>query len=116
MIDEPVISEPSTSSNTSMYYITTLYLIVCLIGNERTTQINVPQTYSKDFNEIKSKFASLFFNVTQIMKRVSVTVDDLKFYLRCYFPDLKPQLTHAVTIEDVMDIVRNKCNKYTPHL
>lgn len=109
MIDEPVISEPSTSSNTSMYYIITLYLIVCLIGNEDTTRINVPQTYSKDFNEIKSKFASLFFNVTQIMKQISVTVDDLKFYLCCYFSDLEPQLTHTVTIEDVMKIVRSKC-------
>ena len=81
MIDEPVINEPSTSSNTSMYYIITIYLIMCLIDNEHITLINVPQTYSKDFTEIKSKFASLFFNVTQIMKRVSVAVDDLKFYL-----------------------------------
>ena len=108
MIDEPVISEPSTSSNTSMYYIITLYLIVCLIGNEHTTQINVPQTYSKDFTEMKIKLGLLVYKITELFK-VTVPVDKLKFFLRMCFPDLKPQLTHAVSIEDVMDIVRNKC-------
>lgn len=71
--------------------------------------LNVPPTYSKDFNQMRNSLATLTFNLTKIMEQKQVSVDDLKFYVGLHSTHLEPQISHAVTIRDVMTIVHSQC-------
>ena len=61
------------------------------------------------FSEIRCKFGSTFFRVRKAILKNSTLIEDLKTFLKDIFPDLKPQLAHVKTIDEILDIIRDKC-------
>ena len=61
------------------------------------------------FTEIRSKFGRTFFRVRKAISKSSPLIEDLKTFLQDSFPDLKPQMSHVKTIDDTLDIIRDKC-------
>ena len=62
-----------------------------------------------DFNKIRSKFGRTFFRVRNAISKNSPLIKDLKTFLQDSFPDLKPQIAHVNTIDEILDIIRDKC-------
>ena len=61
--------------------------------------------YKKDFDEIQTKFAHLFYDITTMLEEApEVTLEELKKFL--IYRDLKPLLQEADTITKVMLVVR----------
>ena len=63
----------------------------------------------KTFNEIRKKFGSTFFKVRRAISNNPPPVEEIKMLLQISFIDLKPQIAHANTIDEILDIVRDKC-------
>ena len=64
------------------------------------------------FQEMRIKFGSTFFQVRRSFskKKKFVDVNDLKWLVTDCFPDLKSQLYDKKTINDVLEVVKRKCN------
>ena len=71
--------------------------------------ILIPQAMSKTFNEIRRKFGSTFFKVRRAISNNPPPVEEIKILLQDSFIDLKPQITHVNTIDEILDVVRDKC-------
>ena len=61
------------------------------------------------FSEIRSKFGRTFFRVRKAFLKNSPLIEDLKTFLQDIFPGLKPQIAHVNTIDDILNIIREKC-------
>ena len=64
---------------------------------------------SKTFNEIRRKFGSTYFKVRRAISNNLPPMDEIKTLLQDSFIDLKPQIVHVNTIDEILDIVRDKC-------
>ena len=64
---------------------------------------------SSTFNEIRKKFGSTFFKVRRAISNKPPPVEEIKTLLQDSFIDLKPQIVHVNTINEILDIVRDKC-------
>ena len=62
--------------------------------------------YRRDFDRIQYRFARLFDNITKMIKRAQVSIENLKRYLT-FFPDLEVDLQDADTIAKVMRVVQH---------
>ena len=54
-------------------------------------------------------FGNLMIKMSPLIKAGIPSLEDLKIYLRTCFRDLRPQLATAESINDVMDLVQDKC-------
>ena len=70
----------------------------------------IPETFSREFNSIRKKFAIAFKRVRGVINTAKPLVDDLKRSLQDYNPYIKSQLIHVSSIDDVLDVVREKCS------
>ena len=71
----------------------------------RINALTVPVGYKKDFDEIQTKFAHLFYDITTMLEEApEVTLEELKKFL-IFYRDLKPLLQEADTITKVMLVV-----------
>ena len=61
------------------------------------------------FNEIRTKFGRVFFEVRKIILKKPPPLEDVKMLLQDSFIDLKPQITHVTTINEIINIIRDKC-------
>ena len=62
-----------------------------------------------EFNKIRSKFGRTFYRVRKAISKNSPLIDDLKMFLQDSFPDLKPQIAHVNTIDEILVIIRQNC-------
>ena len=63
----------------------------------------------RTFNEIRGKFGSTFFKVRQAISNNPPLVEEVKMLLQDSFIDLKPQIAHVNTINEILNVVRDKC-------
>ena len=64
------------------------------------------------FKDMRMKFGSMFLKVKRVFTRMksSLNIDEVKELLGDWFPDLKPQLSDKKTIEEVLNVLKRKCN------
>ena len=71
----------------------------------KTAPVIVPGKYRRDFEDILTKFAQLFVEVTEILEKVeSVNIKRLKEYVS-KFPEMNDSLDNARTISDIINII-----------
>ena len=58
---------------------------------------------------MRMKFGKLFYTVAPLIAKGIPSLQDLKTYLRRCFRELRPQLATAESLDDVMDLVQDKC-------
>ena len=75
-------------------------------------KILFPRNMGEKFQEMRIKFGSTFFQVRRNFARNKniLDIDELKLLVSDCFPDLKPQLYNKKTINEVLDVVKRKCN------
>ena len=61
------------------------------------------------FGSIKSEFATAFSNVRKAINGTPPPLDKLKQFLNDGYSQLKPQLVHCNSIDDVLDVVNDHC-------
>ena len=71
--------------------------------------ILIPQAMGKKFNEIRGKCGRIFFNVRRAILNNPPPIKEIKILLQDCYTDLKSQLVHVNTIDEILDIVRDKC-------
>ena len=71
--------------------------------------ILIPQAMGKTFNEIRGKCGRIFFKVRRAILNNPPPIKDIKILLQDCYTDLKPQLVHVNTIDEILDVVRDKC-------
>lgn len=54
-------------------------------------------------------YGTLIDSVVPLIAKHVPSIDDLKKYLERCFPELKPELYHAKSFDDVIDIATKKC-------
>ena len=62
-----------------------------------------------EFNSIRTEFGTAFNKIRTLIKESPPPLEELKIYLEDCFYHMKPELTHAHCIDEVLNIVRNKC-------
>ena len=67
--------------------------------------VQVPEEYKKDFDRIQFKFARLFDNITKMINKAHVSLEDLK-RLFTFNDDLEASMKDADTIAKVMRVVQ----------
>ena len=75
-------------------------------------KILFPRNMGEKFQEMRIKFGSTFFQVRRnfASNKNILDIDELKLLVSDCFPDLKPQLNDKKTINEVLDVVKRKCN------
>ena len=59
---------------------------------------------------MRLEFGTTFSKIRDAIKEASVTLENLKTFLRDCYPDLSPQLAHnSNTLDDILEIVKEKC-------
>ena len=61
------------------------------------------------FSDIRNKFGRTFFRVRKAFLKNCPLIEDMKMFLQDIFPDLKTQIAHVNTIDEILDIIREKC-------
>ena len=92
----------------STAYISASY-IALFIDQTFPSEVNLQPIFQHDFDQIKMKFGKLFYTVAPLIAKGIPSLQDLKTYLRRCFRDLRPQLATAESLDDVMDLVQDKC-------
>ena len=79
-----------------------------LVGHK----ILFPRNMGEKFQEMRIKFGSTFFQVRRMFfkKKKKLQINELKLLLSDCFSDLKSQLNNKKTIDEVLDVVKRKCN------
>ena len=75
-------------------------------------QLYITQIYNDRFDKVTWNYGSFYFKITCLVS-TNITVDqleDFKKYISYCCSDLSPQLATAITVKDVMKVVRKKCN------
>ena len=75
------------------------------------SEIVIPRSMSLAFKSLRMKFGITFYNIRRAIKNsLPLTgTEDLKMLLQDCFPDLRPQLINCKLLDDVLDVVRDKC-------
>ena len=60
------------------------------------------------FTSIRGEFAKAVFNIRCCITKSTASAEEVKSLLYA-FPDLKPELSNAKTMNDILDVVRDKC-------
>ena len=83
---------------------------IILSGNVTELEFHLQPEYQYKFDGIKPKLGELFLTVTNLIEStVGFDFKELKRFLRLSYPELIPQLSKAESLDDIMDIVREKC-------
>ncbi|XP_019854455.1 PREDICTED: uncharacterized protein LOC109583508 [Amphimedon queenslandica] len=75
-------------------------------------EILLDRDVKKKFKEINLKSGTTFYRVRRIFnnKKNILDINEVKQLISDWFPDLKPQLSDKMTIGEVLDVLRRKCN------
>ena len=92
----------------STAYISASYNVL-FIDQTFPSEVNLQPIFQHDFDQIKMKFGKLFYTVAPLIAKGIPSLQDLKTYLRRCFRDLRPQLATAESLDDVIDLVQDKC-------
>ena len=92
----------------STAYISTSYN-VSFIDQTFPSEVILQPTFQHDFDQMRMKFGKLFYTVAPLIAKGIPSLQDLKTYLRRCFRELRPQLATAESLDDVMDLVQDKC-------
>ena len=109
-------AETRSSSQSSQQAITTKYVENHMPSPNSFSGVNIilspaeevleSEVYKIDFDEVKSKFAQLFQEITTIVEEAQVSLKDLKEFLTFY--DMETPLLEADTIPKVMRVVQQE--------
>ena len=66
--------------------------------------------YKKDFDRIQSRYAQLFYNITEMVEEAQVSLEKLKKFLT-FYDDLEAPLKDADTVTKVMRVVQH-CSSF----
>ena len=72
-------------------------------------QVNLQPTFQHDFDQMRMKFGKLVYTVAPLIAKGIPSLQELKTYLCRCFRELRPQLATAESLDDVMDLVQDKC-------
>ena len=66
----------------------------------------------KKFEDMRIKFGSAFLKVKRVFTRMKsvLNIDEVKELISDWFPDLRSQLSNKKTIEEVLNVLKRKCN------
>ena len=66
----------------------------------------------KKFEDMRMKFGSTFLKVKRVFTRMKsvLNIDEVKELISDWFPDLRSQLSYKKTIEEVLNVLKRKCN------
>ena len=62
----------------------------------------------RTFTSIRGEFAKAVFNIRCCITKSTASAEEVKRLLYA-FPDLKPELSNTKTMDDILDVVRDKC-------
>ena len=78
-------------------------------------RILIPRNMSPEFTSIRTKFGAMFYEIRKIITSTEIDSNELKQLIGDCFFDLKPQLENKVKIDDVLEVVKGKCNLIDVH-
>ena len=64
---------------------------------------------SPEFTRIRTEFGITFNIIKNIITRNPPPLEDMKKFFKDFYPFFKPSLSDVETIDDVLDVVRDKC-------
>jgi chromosome transmission fidelity protein 4 len=73
-------------------------------------KINVPVSVQPTFSTMRAMFGRMFFNVRKAIAVHDIPIEDIKEFVICSYPYLKPSISHCETILDILMIVQEKCS------
>ena len=75
-------------------------------------KILFPRNMGDHFQKMRIKFGSTFFQVRRnfLKKQKDLNIDEIKALVADCFPALKSELNDKKTINEVLDVVKRKCN------
>ena len=85
-------------------------IIVKTEGDERSLQAAVMASHIEDVQSLRQKFKALIPAITSLVPDNFLSLQDLKNYLQRSYRELKPQLAHAKTFDDVITIIVEQYN------
>lgn len=62
-----------------------------------------------NFDHIRAKFDQLILTIADLIECTVSKLEDIKAFLRLWYPELKFQLSIAESFHDVMDLIQKKC-------
>ena len=74
-------------------------------------KILFPRSMEEKFQELRIKFGSTFFKVRRnFAKDQNLSIDEMKLLVIDCFPDLSSQVFNKETINEVLEVVKTRCN------
>ena len=70
---------------------------------------------SPDFTSIRTEFGAMFYKIRTIITSKKIDSNELKKLIADCFPDLKPLLKNIENMDDILDVVKGKCNLIDVH-
>ena len=61
------------------------------------------------FNQIRKKFGTTFYKIRRAVLKINPPIEEVKTLLQDSYPDLKSQLAHVNTVDEILNIIRDKC-------
>jgi hypothetical protein len=78
-------------------------------SHENSSKIVIPRSLRTNFSEARVQFGKMFNKIRNLINSKTSLSNDLRSFLNDCYAYLSPQLTHAITTNEMLDIVRNKC-------
>ena len=89
------------------------YLHYFIITDESVKEIPlhipVPRNLNDVFGDIRKKFAKAFSNIRDAINKRPPPLDRLKLYLEDGYSQLRSQISHSNSIDEILDVVRDHC-------
>ena len=94
--------------------VSTLAIHLCIImfyiiDQTFPSQVNLQPIFQYDFDQMRMTFGKLFYTVAPLIAKGIPSLQDLKTYLRMCFRELRSLLAAAESLNEVMEIVQDKC-------
>lgn len=68
-----------------------------------------------DFTSMQKEFGEMFYQVRRVIASKGIDPTELKTLISDCYLDLRPQLKHIKTVDNVLDVVRRKCSLIDVH-
>ena len=78
-------------------------------------KILIPRHMSPQFTSIRTEFGAMFYQIRSVIAGKELNPDEVKKLICDCFADLKPKLECKKVLEDILDVVKEKCNLIDVH-
>ena len=86
-----------------------LQVIILFIDQSFSSHVILQPTFQYDFDQMRVMFGKRFYIITPLIAKGIPSLRELKTYLRRCFRELRPQLAVTESLDDVIDLIEDKC-------